>query len=67
MLLTYHLIGEHQDSFEGKFALAVVEKVLKTRAEQVDHHDVVVTLHAKPVNVWNTNYFTKTAKLELNS
>ena len=53
---TYHLIGEHEDGFEGELALAVVEKVLETRPEQVNHHHVVVTLHAKPVHVWDANY-----------
>ena len=56
---TYHLIGEHEYGFEGKFALAVVEKVFKTGAKQVNHHDVVVALYAKPVDVWDANYLSK--------
>ena len=52
---TYHLVGEHKDCFETKLALAVVEKILEARAEQVDHHDVVVALNSKPVHVWDTN------------
>ena len=56
---TYHLIGEHEYGFEGKLALAVVEKVFKTWAKQVNHHDVVVALYTKPVDVWNANYLSK--------
>ena len=59
---TYHLVGEHKDCFETKLALAVVEKILEARAEQVDHHDVVVALNSKPVHVWDTNYSAKNGK-----
>ena len=58
-LQTYHLVGEHEDSFETKLALAVVEEILKTRPEQVDNHDVVVALDAEPVHIWDTNYSAK--------
>ena len=58
-LQTYHLVGEHEDGFETKLALAVVEEILKTRPEQVDNHDVVVALDAEPVHIWDTNYSAK--------
>ena len=58
-LKTYHLVSEHEDGFETKLALAVVEEILKTRSEQVDNHDVVVALDAKPMHIWDTNYTTK--------
>ena len=53
---TYHLVGEHEHRFERELALAVVEQVFQGGTEQVDHHHVVVTLHAKPMHVWNANY-----------
>ena len=56
---TYHLISQHKDSFEGELALAVVEKVLKTGSEEVDDHDVVVSLNSKPVDVRDADYITK--------
>ena len=58
-LQTYHLVSEHEDGFETKLALAVVEEILKTRPEQVDNHDVVVALDAEPVHIWDTNYSAK--------
>jgi hypothetical protein len=54
-VLTYHLVSEHEDSFEGKLALAVVEKVFEGGAQQVNHHNVVITLHAEPVHIWNSD------------
>lgn len=50
-----HLISEHKDGFERKFALAVVEKILKTRPKQVNDHDVVVALHTEPMDVRDSN------------
>ena len=49
--VTYHLVCKHQNSFEREFALAVVEKVLETGSEQVNHHHVVVALDTEPVDV----------------
>lgn len=45
------MVCKHEDSFEGELALAVVEEVLETGAEQVDDHDVVVALDAEPVHI----------------
>ncbi len=59
MGFTYHLISEHKNGFEGEFALAVVEKVFKTGSKQVNHHDVVVALNSKPVDVRDANYAKK--------
>jgi len=52
---TYHLIGEHKNGFEREFTLAIVEKVLETGPEQVNHHYVVVALDSKPMNVGNAD------------
>ena len=59
-LTTYHLIGEHEHRFEGKFALAVVEEVLERGSQQVDHHNVVVALYSEPVHVRDANCKSKT-------
>ena len=53
---TYHLISKHKNSFERELSLAIVEKVFKTRAKQINDHHIVVTLNTKPMNVWNANY-----------
>ena len=50
-----HLIGQHKHCFQGEFAFAVVEKVLKTWSEQVDDHYIVVALNTEPVYVRNTH------------
>jgi len=52
---TYHLIGQHEDGFKRKLALAVVEQILQTGSEQIDHHDVVVSFHTKPMYIWDTH------------
>lgn len=54
-IISYHLVCEHQHCFERKLPLAIVEKILKTRSEEVDHHDVVITFHSEPVDIWDTN------------
>jgi hypothetical protein len=52
---TYHLIGEHKHCLEGKFALAVIEQIFKTGAQEVNDHHVVVTFDSKPVNIWDAD------------
>ena len=42
------LIGEQEDGLEGELAVAEVEEVFEGRAEQVEHHGVVVALGAEP-------------------
>ena len=42
------LVGEEQHGLEGELAVAEVEEVFERRAEQVEHHGVVVTLRAEP-------------------
>jgi hypothetical protein len=46
-----HLVGEHEDSLEGEFAVADVEEVLEGGSEEVHDHNVVVALHAVEVDV----------------
>ena len=57
-LETYHLISEHQHSLEGELSLAVIEQVLQTGSQQINNHDIVVTLDAKPVNVRDSDLIT---------
>ena len=49
------MIGEHEDRFERKLPLAVVEEVFETWPEQVNDHDVVVAFDAEPVHVGNAH------------
>ena len=60
---TYHLVSEHKDGFEREFALAVVEKILKTRSKQVNNHHIVVALDTEPVNVWNSDCIYKEVEM----
>jgi len=49
------LICEHEHSFQREFTLAVVKQVFKGWAQQVNDHDVVVTLDTEPVDVRDTD------------
>ena len=50
------LNGEHSDSFEGEFAIALVVQRLERVAQQLHHHDVHVRIaaHAKPQQTTRT-------------
>jgi hypothetical protein len=45
-----HLISYHKSCFYCEFALAEVEGVFQTRAEQVHDHGIVVSLNTKPMD-----------------
>jgi len=49
------LIGQHEDGLQGELAFAIVKQVFERGAQQVNNHDVVVSLNAKPVNIRHTN------------
>jgi hypothetical protein len=49
------LIGEKQDRLQRELAVAEVEKILQTRAQQIDDHGIVVTFGAKPANERNAD------------
>ena len=44
------LVGQEQDSLQGEFAVAEVEKILQARSEEVQNHGVVVTFGTKPAD-----------------
>lgn len=48
---TYHLLGNHNHRLDGEPSVAVIEQVLQTGSEQVDHKDVVKALLAEVVDV----------------
>ena len=50
-----HLVSKHQNCFHRKLSFAVIEQVFERRPEQINDHDVVVTLYAKPVHVWHSD------------
>ena len=50
-LQTHHLISEEEDRLDGKLSIAKVEEVLEAGAQQLHHHDVVVALLPKPLDL----------------
>lgn len=48
--LSHHLVGQQQDSFQTELAGTEVEQVFQTGAQQLHHHDVVVTFGSTPFN-----------------
>jgi hypothetical protein len=53
---TNHLFCNHDDGFNRKLPIAVVEEVLQTRSEQIDDQNVVQALLAKVVDIRNTRW-----------
>lgn len=49
------MVSEHEHSLQRELSAAVVEQVLKARAEKVDHHHIVVPLDAEPLEVRNAS------------
>lgn len=47
-----HLVAKHQNRFEGKFAVAPIEKIFQACPEQVHHHNVVTIIVAAKVDPW---------------
>ena len=47
---THQLVCEHENRLEGKVPVAHPEEVLERGPEEVDDHDVVVALPARPVD-----------------
>ena len=43
------LVSDHQHRLQRKLSRAVVKEVLERRPEQVDNHDIEVTLLSEPV------------------
>lgn len=64
IILSYHLVGKQQDRFQTELAGAKVEQVLQTGAQQLHHHDVVVTFGATPLNRWDSHCLEKRRRLE---
>jgi len=50
-----HLICKHENCLEGELAIAEVEEILERRSQQIDNHDVVVTLDSVPMHIGDTN------------
>mmetsp|Transcript_127973 Transcript_127973/g.272904 ORF Transcript_127973/g.272904 Transcript_127973/m.272904 type:complete len:273 (+) Transcript_127973:155-973(+) len=46
-----HLVRQHEHRFQAELAITEAEQVLERRPQQVDDHDIVVTLHTVPVHV----------------
>jgi hypothetical protein len=55
----YELIGQEQDSLQGKLAVAEVEQIFQARAEQIKDHGIVVTLGSKPTDEWDADASSK--------
>jgi hypothetical protein len=50
-----HLISKHEHSLQRELSAAVVEQVLKARPKKIDHHDIILPLNTKPLQVWNAS------------
>jgi hypothetical protein len=53
---THHLLGDHDDGLDGESAVAVVEEILETGAEQIDDQDVVQAFLAEVVDIRNAGW-----------
>ena len=51
---THKLVREHENGLEREVAVAHAEEVFERGAEEVDDHDVVVALSARPVDPGDT-------------
>jgi hypothetical protein len=50
------LVRDHKNCLQGEPPLALSEEVLETQTQQVHHHRIIITFHAKPVHCWDSNY-----------
>lgn len=50
------MLRDHDDSFHGELAVAVIEEVFQAGAEQIDDQDVVQTFLSKVVDVGDSSY-----------
>lgn len=53
--VTYKLIRQHKYSLQGKLATAEVEKILKTRPQEIHHQHIVVPLYPIPSDVGDSS------------
>lgn len=53
------LIGEEKDGLQGELAVAEVEQILQTGAEEIDDHGVVVTFGSEPADERDTDTTSK--------
>jgi hypothetical protein len=53
------LIGKEEDGLQGELAVAEVEEILQTRAEEIKNHSIVVTLGTEPADKWDTDTTSK--------
>lgn len=51
-----HLLGDHHHGLGREPAVAVVKQIFETRAEQVDHKDVVQPFLSEIVDIGDTSY-----------
>lgn len=49
--MPHHLFRHHDDGFDGKSAITVVEQILEGGSQQIDHKYVVQTFLAKVVDI----------------
>ena len=51
----YQLVGQKKDRLESELAVAKVEQILKTGAQQIENHGVVIAFGAVPTNEWDAD------------
>ncbi len=52
---THHLLGNHNHSLDSEASVAEVEEILKRWTKEVDDQDIVKTLLAEVVDIWNAS------------
>lgn len=56
--IAYHLLGDHDNGLDAEAPVAVVKEVLQRWSEQVDNQNVVKTLLAEVVDIWDASCVT---------
>lgn len=49
------LVGKHQYRLKRELATTKIEKILQTRSQKVEYHNIVFAFGQRLVNAWNTN------------
>jgi len=50
------LLRNHNNSLDGEFPITVIEEIFQAGAQQVDDKNVVQTLLAEVVDIWDSSY-----------
>ena len=62
---SYALDSDHDDRLEGEPLLAIAEQIFETVAQQLHHHDIVVSFNNSPFQFWDSLPFQQFQQLRL--